>query len=200
MLVRIIFCKMNPTILINPIPLVLILLSGCAGKIPDGYLPINKSRSLYQKKYRINQVTHTAHKSTLREPIFSFADKNRFFIYAVNNGEAKWMRVIFEYNGLDRLLFEKIVIKSSNKDKLEWKFSRAQKSNIRHGGIVHEKKDLLITNSEYEKLKEILNPRTRIKYKFSSGFEQEFSISKHDLKHFWEIIRYYESLPLTRLE
>ena len=180
--------------------IVLILLSACAGKIPNGYLQISKSSSLYQKEYRANQITHTAHKSALRKPILSFAGKNRFFIYAVNNSETKWIRVVFEYSGLDRLLFEKIMIKSNNTDKLEWKFSRSQNNNNRHGGIVQEKKDLLITNSEYEKLKEIVNLSTKIKYRFSSGFEQEFSISKDDLKNFSEIIKYYESIPVTTLD
>tara|TARA_S200000501_G_scaffold25072_2_gene21800 strand:+ start:94620 stop:95195 length:576 start_codon:yes stop_codon:yes gene_type:complete len=180
--------------------IVLILLSACAGKIPNGYLQISKSSSLYRKEYRANQITHTAHKSSLRKPILSFAGKNRFFIYAVNNSETKWIRVVFEYSGLDRLLFEKIMIKSNNTDKLEWKFSRSQNNNNRHGGIVQEKKDLLITNSEYEKLKEIVNLSTKIKYRFSSGFEQEFSISKDDLKNFSEIIKYYESIPVTTLD
>ena len=130
----------------------LVIFSSCAGRISPGYVPTAKSSPLYQKIDKIENLVYTAHKSSLKRPFLSFANKNRFYLYTINNQESKWIRIVFEYNGIDRKLFDKVSIKNGKSQKLEWNFSNNDlNTDNRHGGIVHEKKDLLITQEQFEK-------------------------------------------------
>ena len=178
----------------------LFFFSACAGRISPGYMPTAKSSPLYQKMDKTGDLVYTAHKSSLKRPFLSFANKNRFYLYTVNNQESKWVRIVFEYNGIDRLLIDKISLKNGKSQKLEWDFSNND-NNIdgRHGGIVHEKKDLLITQEQFEKLMQLLKPHTIIEYSFSSDYEEEYSITKESLKAALKLVEYYESIPLAVL-
>ena len=101
---------------------------------------------------------------------------------------------------IDRLLIDKISLKNGKSQKLEWDFSNSD-NNIddRHGGIVHEKKDLLITQEQFEKLMQLLKPRTMVEYSFSSDYEEEYSITKESLEAALKLVEYYESIPLAVL-
>ena len=179
----------------------LFFFSACAGRISPGYVPTAKSSPLYQKIDKTGDLIYTAHKSSLKRPFLSFANKNRFYLYTVNNQESKWVRIVFEYNGIDRLLFDKIFLKNGKSQKLEWDFSNND-NNIddRHGGIVHEKKDLLITHGQFEKLEQLLKPRTTVEYSFSSDYEEEYPITKESLEASLKLAEYYESIPLAVLK
>ena len=98
------------------------------------------------------------------------------------------------------MLIDKVSLKNGKSQKLEWDFSNND-NNIdgRHGGIVHEKKDLLITQEQFEKLMQLLKPRTIIEYSFSSDYEEEYSITKESLKAALKLVEYYESIPLAVL-
>ena len=178
----------------------LVIFSSCAGRISPGYVPTAKSSPLYQKIDKIENLVYTAHKSSLKRPFLSFANKNRFYLYTINNQESKWIRIVFEYNGIDRKLFDKVSIKNGKSQKLEWNFSNNDlNTDNRHGGIVHEKKDLLITQEQFEKLRQLLTPRTIVEYSFTSDYEDEYSITKENLKAALKLVEYYESIPLAVL-
>jgi len=178
----------------------LVFFSSCAARISPGYVPTAKSSPLYQKIDKIENLVYTAHKSSLKRPFLSFANKNRFYLYTINNQESKWIRIVFEYNGIDRKLFDKVSIKNGKSQKLEWNFSNNDlNTDNRHGGIVHEKKDLLITQEQFEKLRQLLTPRTIIEYSFTSDYEDEYSITKENLKAALKLVEYYESIPLAVL-
>ena len=178
----------------------LVFFSSCAARISPGYVPTAKSSPLYQKIDKIGNLVYTAHKSSLKRPFLSFANKNRFYLYTINNQESKWIRIVFEYNGIDRKLFDKVSIKNGKSQKLEWNFSNNDfNTDNRHGGIVHEKKDLLITQEQFEKLRQLLTPRTIVEYRFTSDYEDEYSITKENLKAALKLVEYYESIPLTVL-
>ncbi len=178
----------------------LVFFSSCAARISPGYVPTAKSSPLYQKIDKIGNLVYTAHKSSLKRPFLSFANKNRFYLYTINNQESKWIRIVFEYNGIDRKLFDKVSIKNGKSHKLEWNFSNNDfNTDNRHGGIVHEKKDLLITQEQFEKLRKLLTPRTIVEYRFTSDYEDEYSITKENLKAALKLVEYYESIPLTVL-
>ena len=163
-------------------------------------MPTAKSSPLYQKMDKTGDLVYTAHKSSLKRPFLSFANKNRFYLYTINNQESKWIRIVFEYNGIDRKLFDKVSIKNGKSQKLEWNFSNNDlNTDNRHGGIVHEKKDLLITQEQFEKLRQLLTPRTIIEYSFTSDYEDEYSITKENLKAALKLVEYYESIPLAVL-
>ena len=178
----------------------LVFFSSCAARISPGYVPTAKSSPLYQKIDKIGNLVYTAHKSSLKRPFLSFANKNRFYLYTVNNQESKWVRIVFEYNGIDRLLIDKISLKNGKSQKLEWNFSNND-NNVdgRHGGIVHEKKDLLVTQEQFEKLMQLLKPRTMVEYSFSSDYEEEYPITKESLEGSLKLVEYYESIPLAVL-
>ena len=169
----------------------LFFFSACAGRISPGYMPSAKSSPLYQKMDKTGDLVYTAHKSSLKRPFLSFANKNRFYLYTVNNQESKWVRIVFEYNGIDRLLIDKISLKNGKSQKLEWNFSNND-NNVdgRHGGIVHEKKDLLITQEQFEKLMQLLKPRTMVEYSFSSDYEEEYPVTKESLEGSLKLIEY----------
>ena len=172
----------------------------CAGRVSPGYIPIAKSSPLYHKIDKKIDLVYTAHKSSLKKPFLSFANKSRFYLYAVNNQESKWVRIVFEYNGIDRLLFDKISLKNGKSDALEWDFSNNDiNTNDRHGGIVHEKKDLLISQEQFKKLMQLLKPGTMVEYSFSSDYEEEYPITKESLKASLKLIEYYESIHLAVL-
>ena len=178
----------------------LFFFSACAGRISPGYVPTTKSSPLYQKIDKTGDLIYTAHKSSLKIPFLSFANKNRFYLYTINNQESKWIRIVFEYNGIDRKLFDKVSIKNGKSQKLEWNFSNNDfNTDNRYGGIVHEKKDLLITQEQFEKLRQLLIPRTIIEYSFTSDYEDEYSITKENLKAALKLVEYYESIPLAVL-
>ena len=178
----------------------LVFFSSCAARISPGYVPTAKSSPLYQKIDKIENLVYTAHKSSLKRPFLSIANKNRFYLYTINNQESKWIRIVFEYNGIDRKLFDKVYIKNGKSQKLEWNFSNNDlNTDNRHGGIVHEKKDLLITQEQFEKLRQLLTPRTIVEYSFTSDYEDEYSVTKENLKAALKLVEYYESIPLAVL-
>jgi len=179
----------------------LLFFSSCAGRIPPEYFPTSKSSPIYQKINETTGLTYTAHKLYLKSPILSLGNKNRFYLYVVNNNETKWIRIVFEYNGIDRLLFDKISIKNGKLEKLEWDFRNTDNSTEnRHGGIVHEKKDLLINTQQFEKLMKLLKPRAVVEYKFSSNYKEEYPITKESLESLLLLIEYYNMIHLSELK
>ncbi len=166
----------------------------------SGYVPTVKSKSLYQKIDIEENLTYTVHKLFLKKPIFTLANKNRFYLYIVSDSESKWLRIVFEYNGIDRHFFDKILLKNKQSKNLEWNFSNKNiNSNNRHGGVVHERKDLLVTEEQYQNLMKLLKPRTIVEYRFSSNYNEEYLMTKKSLKAALELIEYYESMYLSVL-
>ena len=180
--------------------LILFFFSSCINRIVSGYVPTVKSKSLYQKIDIEENLTYTVHKLFLKKPIFTLANKNRFYLYIVSDSESKWLRIVFEYNGIDRHFFDKILLKNKQSKNLEWNFSNKNiNSNNRHGGVVHERKDLLVTEEQYQNLMKLLNPRTIVEYRFSSNYNEEYLMTKKSLKAALELIEYYESMYLSVL-
>ena len=179
----------------------LFFFSACSGRIPLEYSPVNSSSSIYQKINKTTGLTYTSHKSFLKISTLSLGNRNRLYMYIVNNNEAKWIRIVFEYNGIDRSLFDKILIKNGKLEKLEWDFQNKDvNTKDRHGGIVHEKKDLLITSEQFEKLMKLLKPRAVIEYRFTSNYKEEYPITKESLESLLKLIEYYNLMPLSELK
>ena len=54
-------------------------------------------------------------------------------------------------------------------------------------------------SDQFEKLEQLLKPRTMVEYSFSSDYEEEYSITKESLEAALKLVEYYESIPLAVL-
>ena len=97
--------------------------------------------------------------------------------------DSKWARIVFDYNGLDQLLFEKItIIKNKSKKISGYSIIKSYVGN-RPGGVVQEKKDFQLTDIQLNKLKTLFVPRSKILYKFTNGKIIEYELTKNQMKY-----------------
>jgi len=116
----------------------------------------------------------------------------------LRDAESKWARIVFNYNGLDQLLFEKITIIKNRSKKIEWIFNNKNMSdNNRPGGVVQEEKDIQLTDIQLNDLKTLFVPRAKVQYEFSSGKIIEYELTKDQVENAQKLIEYYESLSLN---
>ena len=177
--------------------LIYVLLGALFCKPPSSldYTRVSGYKNIVQKYDHEKDVFIIINKSAIPKSILSFGKGNDFYLYVVKDIESKWARIVFNYNGLDQLFFEKISIQKTKTKKLEWIFNNKQSaSDNRPGGLVHEEKDLQLTDLQLNTLKTVLVPGAKVRYKFSNGKVIEYQITKNKIENTQKLVEYYESL------
>lgn len=162
------------------------------------YVKVRGYKNIVEKYDAENKLFITINKSAIPKSILSFGNKSNFYLYILKDAESKWARIVFNYNGLDQLLFEKITIIKTRSKKIEWIFNNKNTSdNNRPGGVVQEEKDIQLTDIQLNDLKTLFVPRAKVQYEFSSGKIIEYELTKDQVENAQKLIEYYESLSLN---
>jgi len=162
------------------------------------YVKVRGYKNIVEKYDAENKLFITINKSAIPKSILSFGNKSNFYLYILRDAESKWARIVFNYNGLDQLLFEKITIIKTRSKKIEWIFNNKNTSdNNRPGGVVQEEKDIQLTDIQLNDLKTLFVPRAKVQYEFSSGKIIEYELTKDQVENAQKLIEYYESLSLN---
>jgi len=162
------------------------------------YVKVRGYKNIVEKYDAENKLFITINKSAIPKSILSFGNKSNFYLYILRDAESKWARIVFNYNGLDQLLFEKITIIKNRSKKIEWIFNNKNMSdNNRPGGVVQEEKDIQLTDIQLNDLKTLFVPRAKVQYEFSSGKIIEYELTKDQVENAQKLIEYYESLSLN---
>ena len=179
----------------------LIILIGVISCTPPSsldYVKVEGYKNIVEKYDDYNELFITLNKSSLPKSILSFGNKSNVYLYVLRNEESKWARIVFNYNGLDQLLFEKITIIKNKSKKIEWILNN-KKGYVgnRPGGVVQEEKDFQLTDIQLNKLKTLFVPRSKILYKFTNGKIIEYELTKNQIENTQKLIEYYDSLSLN---
>ena len=162
------------------------------------YVKVRGYKNIVEKYDDENKLFITINKSAIPKSILSFGNKSNFYLYILRDAESKWARIVFNYNGLDQSLFEKITIIKTRSKKIEWIFNNKNVSgNNRPGGVVQEEKDIQLTDIQLNNLKTLFVPRAKVQYEFSSGKIIEYELTKDQVENAQKLIEYYESLSLN---
>ena len=162
------------------------------------YIKVQGYKNIVEKYDAENEIFITINKSEIPKSILSFGNKSNVYLYILRDSESKWARIVFNYNGLDQSLFERITIIKTKSKKIEWIFNNKKTvSNNRPGGVVQEQKDIQLTNIQLNNLKALFVPRAKVQFEFSNGKIIEYELTKDQIKNAQKLIEYYESLPLN---
>ncbi|MBN2789914.1 MAG: hypothetical protein JXR69_06970 [Candidatus Delongbacteria bacterium] len=160
-----------------------IVFNGCA-TIPSGYKPMTnkEGEQLYIVQDKFNDVSFIRHKY-----FFGIFAKTPIEIYEIEN---RALRIVFKYVGSDWIFFTKAIILGSQGDKIEFNFkSYDKKTDVDKN--VYESIDLLLTDSEVNKILSILSESGIKKVRLSGKYYKDYELNNNKVVALIEIIKHY---------